>query len=534
MVALAARTLPLWRSPLPFRADGLFYAAYAKATVESGQLPLATMATDDLGFMSLVTEVSLVTGVDPWLVAQPTSSLIATVPVILVVALARRIALGRGWSVGRARLAGLFAGGFLAVEGLYLHRAMVTDEQTAGLLLVPLALVALHRAVRTDRPAWWLAGLALLAVLPPLHNLEGMVTALTLTLLVALVAVRRRLDRPLGKLAAVTVAFWLAFGGYHLLAERYTPLVIIQEARFTDVPGLVVAWFVGGLLVVAWASRAQARTHRVAGWGAFGVMFGLIAINAWRAVFPGMPRTPPVVLWLLLPLALPAALAAWRGPDLWNPPSDGEALVANGAAALALIGVSLTAALTPVYLGTTYRTSLFLHVPAAVPIGMGVAALMARRPFERRTALRVGVAGLVLLSAAVSIPLAFGGLAPFNYRAVTTPGELASAEFAASHVEGQWAADDHQRRVAAARNPAANVTPAPTYEWLVDGRPPPECPTLVLRSWTTRGTQFPTTTPVRLSEEAYDDFRTRSAVVYDGGGRDRIQLVVPRLGSPRC
>lgn len=539
MVALAVRTLPLWLSPLPLRADGLYYAAETSVTVTAGHLPLARMATDDLGFTALLAAVAAVTGVDPWLIAQPTSSVIATVPVLLVVALTRRVGHRRGWPTRRVRAAALLGGAFLAVEGLYLHRGMVTDEQTVGLLVVPLALVALHRALRTGRSAWWVAGVALLALLPPLHNLDAMVAALGLTVLVAIAAVRRRLDRSLLGLAGLTLAFWIVFGAYHVLAERYTALRIIQEARLTQAPGLVVAWLVGAVLLLAWTTRTRPRTQRVAGWSVFAVMFGLITVNAGRAVFPGMPRTPPLVLAMLLPLALPAALAAWRGPDLRD--GDGRALVALASGTAVLLGVSLTAALTPVYLGTAYRTSVFLHLPVAVPIGLGTAALMASRRVAARRLLRVGVAGLVLTSAVASLPLAFGGLAPFNYRAVTTPGELAGAEFATTHVQGQWTTDDHQNRVAGAvatgtRAPASglNATVVPTYDWLVDGRPPPSCPVLVQRSWTTRGTQFLTTAPVRLSVEGYDALHTHRAVVYDGGARDRLTLVVARDGRRSC
>jgi hypothetical protein len=393
---------------------------------------------------------------------------------------------------------------------------------------VPLAVLALYRAYRTDRPAWWLTGGALLAVLPPLHNLDAMVAALALTTLCALVAVRGRLDRPAAKLLAVTGGFWLVYPVYHLLVERYTAARIIQQTRFTDVPGLFLAWFVLGGLVVAWSTRTRPRSQRVVGWSVFGGMFGLVAVNAWQAVFPGMPRTPPVVLLLLLPLALPAALAAWRLPDLRSARSDGPALVALVASPVVIVGVSLTAALTPTYLGTAYRTSLFLHVPVAVPVGLGTVAVLRRRPLVGRQSLQVGMVALVVIAAAVSVPLSFGGLAPFNEREITPPGERAAAEFTTAHVDGAWAADDHTRRLAAAVGGNTSVRLDPVYAWLVDDRGPPACPTLVERSWVTRGTQFLTTQPVVLPGEAYRSWRATSTVVYDGGDqRDRIHLGFP-------
>jgi hypothetical protein len=531
LLGVATRTLPLWRSPLPFKADGLFYASYTAETVGTGAIPLASVATDDLGFTALLAAASLVTGVDPWSVAQPVSSLLGALPVLLVVALARRVCGGLGWPTGRTRAAALVAGTFLAVEGLYLHRSMAADEQTAGLFVVPLALVALYRAARTDRTAWWTAGLLLLVLLPPLHNLEAVVALLALSVLVAFVATQARPGEGTRRLAAVTAAAWVVVPAYHLAVERYTPAAVVQESRLTAVPGLVVAWIVAAGLVVAWLARAGRRTRRLVGWSAFAVLFGLIALNATRAVFPEMPRTPPAVLLLLLPLALPAALAAWRGPVLLVPESDGPPLVALGAAATAVVGVSLTAALTPEYLGTAWRTSLFLHVPVAVPVGLGTAAAMESERIGGRRSLRVAVAGLVVASALVSVPLSFGGLAPFTYRAVTPPGELAAAGFATTHVDGAWTADDHTRRVAAAAGNGATVAWTPLYGWLVDDRPPPDCPALGKRSWTTRGTQFVTTGVVRLPASEYRSWRDERAVVYDAGGRDRYSLAIPADGG---
>lgn len=536
LLALAMRSLPMVRSPLPVRADGLFLAADAARTVRTGVLPVAGMATDDFGYTPLMAVVAVVTGVDPWLIAQPVSSLVGAIPVLVVIAVTLRLGRRLGWTVARTRGAALVAGTFLAVEGLYLHRANAADEQTAGLLLVPLAVLALYRARLTNRRAWWLVGGALLAVLPPLHNLEAMVTALALGTLCVFVLARGPLDRPAGTLLAVTGAFLVVFPAYHVLMERYTAAVITQQSRLTEVPGLFAAWFVAGALVVAWATRTRPRTQQVAGWAVFAAMFGLIALNAWHAVFPGMPRTPPSVLLLVLPLAFPAALAAWRVPDLADDNSDGPALLAMAAAAVVVIGASLTAALTPEYLGTAYRTSLFLHVPVAVPVGLGTVELLRRRPLVGRPSLQVGAVALVVVAAAVSVPLSFGGLAPFNEREITPPGERAAAEFATAHVDGEWAADDHTRRLAAAVAGNTSVAWDPVYAWLVDGHPPPNCPTLVERSWTTRGTQFLTTAPVVLPRGEYREWRATSTVVYDGGdGRDRVHLGYPRgARAPGC
>lgn len=553
VVAVAARTLPMYRSPLPFNPDGIVYAGLVAEALADGRLPLARMATDELHFGTFVAVASAVTGVDPMRLGQPVVALVGVGPVVLGVAVARRLGRHRGWPASRARFAAVLAGVLLAVEGLYLHRAMATDEQTLGLFLVPLGVVAAHRAYRTDRRAWWVATVAVLAALPPLHNLDAMIAALALTALLAVLAVRHSLDRGYAKLAALAAGFWLAFAGYHLLAERYTPASIIQQARIADAPGLLVAWVVAVALAGAWFVALRPRHQRALGSVAFAALFGLVGLNATTAVFPGTRATTRELLLLLLPLAVPVWFAVRDAPAVTRL-GDGPSLFALGGGVFALVGLALTAALTPEYLGTALRSSTFLHLPVLVAASVGTAAVLAGRTARTGPVVRVGVAGLVVASAAASLPVAFGGLSMLTYKGVTTPAEMGATEFAVDHATvdappgagasgaggsaarasaagASWAADDHLARIAPGVRLGAGGARAPVHQWLVGGGGPPDCLVLVQRSWTTTGAQLFPAAPARMSPDAYRSWRATSNVVYAGGGVDPIHAGVPPDGD---
>jgi hypothetical protein len=70
-----------------------------------------------------------------------------------------------------------------------------------------------------------------------------------------------------------------------------------------------------------------------------------------------------------------------------------------------------------------------------------------------------------------------------------------------------------------------------TYRWL-SGSPPPPCPVLVQRSWTTTGAQFFPTSPVEMDENEYRRARATRHLVYITNSADPIWLSVPR--KPAC
>jgi len=524
LFGLALRLGPLYWSPLPFNPDGLGYAAIARDALATGEFPIAEMATDQVGYTALLAVVSTLAGDQPLTAAQPMSAFVGAVTVLVGVAIAAQLARDAGVSSRRARAAGLVAGLLVAVEGVFLYRSMPTDEQTAGLLLVPAAALVADRWLRTGERRW--AALAALFVVPisPLHNLTGLVTAVTLTVLAGVTVVRTPTRTALARATVTTAVTWLWVVGYHLAAASMTGAEIVQADRLVRVPGLFAAWVVLALVGTAWYVTTTRRIQRGTAVAVLGVAFGLVAVNAVRTVFPSTTATPRGLLVLLLPLAIPALAAALAADVPARSRRVGATTLALVAAPVAIVGTALTASLTFEYLALAYRSHLFVHVPLLALAGVGaVTALGANR--ERLTAVFLTV---VVAVAVVSAPVAYAGLELRTYKSVTTEAEFEATAHASAAVDG-FATDDHLGRVVSYHGGGA--TRRPVNEWLRGGADPPDCPTLAQHSWTTTGAQFHPQRPATLPESAYRDWLNRSHVVYAIDAEDPLALVVPRNAS---
>jgi len=523
--ALALRLVPLAWSPLPFNPDGIGYAALAGDVLALDRLPLERMATDQVGYTSLLTVVAAVAGESPLRIAQPTSAFLGATSVLVGVVLARRLALGLGWSRRDARLAALTAGSVLALEVVYLYRSTPTDEQTAALVLVPVVVLASERWIAAGDRGWAAVGALVVGSVPPLHNLSGLVAVLAVAV-VAGVAVVRDPRGPVVARAGATGALVATYVfGYHLALARYTGAVIVQADRLVAVPGLFVAWTVLAVAGAGWFVTTSDRVRRGTVLAVVLGGFGLVALNAVRTVFPATVATSRPILFALAPLVVPAVLAGLAAHVVARDRTVGATTVALVAGPLAVVGTALTAALTFQYLAMLFRAQLFAHVPLVALAGVGVAGV-ARGRSERVGAV---LAVAVVVAAAVGAPLAFAGLEVLPYKSVTTQAEFAATGTAASGLDA-WTTDDHLGRVAGYFD-AGGGGRGPTYRWLRGGDPPPTCPVLAQRSWTATGAQFYPQPPATLSGDAYRDWRARNDVVAVTVARDPLSVVVPRNGT---
>ncbi|WP_436926750.1 hypothetical protein [Halosimplex amylolyticum] len=524
-LALALRLGPLYWSPLPFNPDGVGYATLARDALATGGFPLAEMATDQVGYTALLAVVSALTGGQPLVAAQPASAVVGASSILVGVLLARRLALGVGWSANRATSAALLAGLLLSLEGVYLYRSMPTDEQTAGFLLVPAFVLAVDRWFTTSRRSWVVIGAVLLAPIPPLHNLTGLVASVAVAV-VAVVAVVREPTRPTVRRAVgATVGTGMFVFGYHLVVAQGTPLRIVQSERLLRVPDLFVAWVILAAVGAAWYLTTSQRVRRASVITVLLALFGLVALNAVRPVFPSTTATSSALLVRLLPvafLAIVAGLAAHVAP---RNDRVGATTIALVAAPLAVVGTGLTARLTFDYLALIFRAHLFIHIPLLALVGVGT-VLLAERASERVGA---GVVVLVVASAAVTAPIAYAGLDLLSYKSVTTEAEFGATGYAADELDA-WTTDDHLARLTSYHDGSGGGR-GPTFRWLRGDEPPPNCPVLAQRSWTTTGAQFYPQSPARLSPDAYRTWRGANDVVYVAISDDPISLVAPRTNT---
>ncbi|WP_254546094.1 hypothetical protein [Halomarina pelagica] len=517
-LAVAVRLLPLAFSPLPFNPDGFAFAGKARAILAANQLTpgggALDLAPDEYLFTALLAALSSVTGVPPRFVAQAQVAVVAAVPPLVAVALARDLAGARGLSVPTRRVAAAAAGCGLAVEGLYLWRTTTVSSEVQGLSFVALLGLALYRGVVRSSRRWTAVAVALLALLPFTHNLSTTVAGLVLTVYLATAAARRpRLTLP-G--TALVIGFWVyAFGYYRLAGLR-------EIGRFTSSPGLSLAWVVLIVALAYWLTTTSPRVQRGVPNGLLFAGLGVFAVNAVVPIYPGSVSTDPLMLALMLPLVAVAAMAAWALPQAAR--AAERPVLALTLAPVAVIGIGLTAGLTVDYQGMVTRSQTFMHLGVLVLAGVFVARVVG----NRRRAVRVAVAALFVVSLVATVPFPYTEHRTKPYQAITYPPEFEAATFAAERVPHRWAGDDHVVSVAV-KYTGAEATDLAVAEWLGGDAPPPTCAVVAQRSWTTVGAQsFPRM--LRMEERAYERWLAREDVVYAVSGPDPLHVVAGREG----
>lgn len=545
LIAVAVRTIPLLSSPLP--APHTFaYVPPTIETVETGQLVVGGR-TDHFLWHAWLAQLALLFDVEVTHLLRPINAVVSAMPVVLAVAVTRRLCAHWGWPARRTWVAAGLAGLLLGVNGLYLHRSVDPHPNTIGLFVLPLFVIVLYRAHTSGRRSWWVAAAALLVLLPPLHVFVSLMAAIIVTMLAAIVVVRERYGPRALPVVGVTALLWVYVPGFHYLLRHLTPTRIAYTERVTELPGLYVAWLVLGVFGTVWLLGANARTQRRLGWGLFALLFGLLALNAVHPVFLQAQPTSTPLLVGVAPLVVLAVLAVWRLPDATQATRVGPPLVAIIVGTLVIEGVTLSSLPSLAHLTTAERASYFLHFPVMVLAGMGGAAILVRISGPHRDSLRSATTVVIVLCAAVSIPVALAGVPVTPYENSVSPPELAATVFAAEHTDGEWTSDSHLHDIGVRIGPdpaapehalVADPTPPvwrPTHEWMrnVADRPP-DCAVVLKASWTTDGAMFYPLAPESLEPDAYLEHRETANVVYASGADDPISLTVPRGHASSC
>jgi len=509
-VGVAARLIPLGRSPLPYNTDGFVFASGAERALAADAVALTgptAPAADQYLFVSLAAVVSELTGVAPLYVLQGLVACLGVVPALVAVAYVRPLLSDLPRASRRGAAA--FVGVGLALDGPYLFRTMSVNGEVLGLaVLFPFAL-ALHRAVQTERPAWIAATVALAATLPVVHNLTALVAGLVATVLVALSLARRPTARRVAAGAVGVAGFWALTVGYYEL------VALPKAGAVTASLGLFVAWIVVVVALARWIDTATPTVQRVVPLAPFAAGAAVFALNAVAPVFPGTATSSPRLLALAGPLVCLLGLAALGAPRLAT--RRGLAVFAVVVAPLAAVGFAFTGGSTPLYQDLALRASTFLHPGALVAVSVALAVLRRRRPALGRFAVAVAVVALV-----ASAALPFAGLGTIPFEPVTEPAEFDAVTVADDRAPDGWATDAHLALVADNYR-SSGATAAPVAAWLRGDTGPPDCPTLARDSWTTVGA--PTAVePHRISRQRYEEWLMNGSVVYASGGADGLAL----------
>jgi hypothetical protein len=534
-VALAMRTITLYWSPFPATLDGFGYAALARRTIATGHLPVDRLRADNVVFATVLGLAGSVTGVRPVTVAQPLIAVVGAGSCLTGVAITRRIGWRLDYAGREVRLAAALAGLTLAVEGLYLRRTGVADEEAVGLLLVPLLAIALHRALRTQRPAW-LASTALLCLVFPLVHTFSTLLAATTAIAVLATQLLRVPTRRFVAIGGLVAGFWAYFALYYEAAARLG-ITVPYVGRILAHPGLFVAWLVVLVIGILWLRRTSPRLQAGTLLAPIATGFLVVIANVFVPIFPGTVSTPLAVLVPVLLFVVPVVLAGRGLPLVAADRAEGAVIVALLAAPVIQTYFALTASLTPEFFGTVMRTQTFAHLPVVVLAALSAAGIAASATVPRgrlrslRRASRATVPAVLLVVALLTAPVAFVDLDTASYPSTTTESEFAAASFAATHVTDRWTAADPLSRVGGLYYPdESDVSQRPVYRWLTGGSPP-TCPTLSREAWTTTGAHLFPFAPATIDETRYRTWLSRRDLVYTTTAPYRISLSLPAANA---
>ena len=537
-VALGMRTITLYWSPFPATLDGFDYAALARTTIATGHLPFDRLRADNLVFATLLGIAGTIADVQPVLLAQPLIAVIGAGSCLTAVAITRRIGWTLDYSGRQVRLAATFAGLTLAVEGLYLRRTGVADEEAIGILLVPLLAVALHRAIRTRRPAWLGTTVLFLLVFPLAHTFSTLIAAVTAIAVLATQLLRMSLRRLAVVGGGLVAGFWTYFALYYEAAARLG-ITVPYVGRILSHPGLFVAWTIVLVTGLVWLRGTSRRLQVGSLLGAIGINYVVLAANAVLPIFPGTPETPLAILVPVLLFIVPVVLAGRGLPLVADARTEGAVIVALLAAPVVQTYFSLTASLTPEFFGTVLRTQTFAHFPIFVLAALATAGLIAgsdarvgARSRSVRAAVRAAVPAVLVIVALLTAPIAFVDLDTASYPSTTTESEFAAASFAATHTPGQWSAADPLTRVGRLYYPNTTASRTPVYGWLTGGSPP-RCPVLSRKAWTTTGAHLFPLAPETIEEGRYREWLSQRNLVYATTEPYRISLSRPVASASR-
>ncbi|WP_396611648.1 hypothetical protein ACH9L7_15845 [Haloferax sp. S1W] len=529
-LALFLRALPLYWSSYPSTLDGFDYAWFAQTAAETGGL-VFEMRADNLGFTVLLSVVTVLTDTLAVRVIQPLATVIGASICFVAAVIARRVVRDYGYRDAFATKVGAVTAVLLAIQGLFLRRTSVPDEEILGILLVITLAFALHLALRSSGPRWWAVVVPILVVFPLTHTFSTFIAALVVTALVVRHLSVRLSIRSLPGPGALSAGFWAYMFFYYRYAEASTPLSVPYVDRVTTYPGLFLAWIIVLAIGIVWVQRTGLRIKRVSYLAVAGSFFAIVGVNAISPIFPGTTATPRTILILVSFLGAFAVIAA-LGLDIFGAYRGGVIPTAVFLAPVTIIGFGLTASLTPEYYDTVMRAQTFLHIPVALLGGVVIVRLLERAAQSTsRRLLRLSLVAVVLLATLATAPLAYLTMDTATVPSTTYESEFEGVRFASTHSDGVWVSDHSLTRVGVHyfRHPIAVTGVA---SWLTGG-PSPQCPVVSQRSWTTTGAHLFPTAPETVDTDTYERWTTTRNVVYANSGNDPVVISKP-TGESTC
>lgn len=523
LLALVIRLYPLAFSPYPYNIDGLGEAMMSNGIYQSGTLAVPPDAGYSQSYIVsmplmdvLVASMSAFVGIEPLLLIQPIIAVIGALSCVAATLVVHRI-------TGNTRMS-VLAGMFLAVLGTFVFVTTSAWKETLGLAMM-IIMAGLYLERRDMRYRVILT--AALVMMTFIHHHSAVMAYLLFTFAIAgesFLALRnKRLEKGNYVDMATAAALWIIALTYYSNIDLPYYLFLRPDTDLYLFIAVAVAMVLIMFVSMAGLKPSLKRYHLKVIIPA--VASGLVVLNYFRPVFPGLPGTDPSLMIFVLCYSL-LLVPIWFGSDRLLTPGQKTTplLFASLFAPLCMIMFGLLRALDPTSQMIVYRTFDFLDIGLAALFGVGL-ALMAKNMRKMAPV----VAALFLIVLAITAPLAFQTEKLFGVQNQTYGYEVDSYFLLDSISPVQYA--DSDQRISTSVGWVANLTGDSDLAYRIDAELsiPRDRWLIVETSWTTSGAQEFPLRPRVLNETAFDDFLASMNVLVISGpyGSQLIAAMVP-------
>jgi hypothetical protein len=522
LLALTIRLYPLAFSPYPYNIDGLGEAMLSDGIYRTGGLATPPDAGYEGSYIvqmplmdALAAAVATFVGTEPLLLLQPLTAVIGAISCV-VAALAVHMITGN-------RRISVISGMFLALLGTYVMCTSSAWKETLGLAMM-LLIMGLY--LKRGDIRFRLLMTAALVMMVFVHHHSAVLTFLIITFAVACEcnkALRGKKWRWGNNADILTMAsVWV-------LALAYYSAIDLPYYRFlrpdTDLYLFIaVACAMALLMFTSMAGKwIGARRHYLK-MSIPAVAVGLIVLNFFNPLFPGIPGTESTLLLFVLSYLL-LVLPMWFGSERTFIPGQGPTplLLAALFAPLSMILFGFLRALDPTSHMVIYRTFDFLDFGLALLFGAGLIVMV--RNMRKWAPVVVTVFLLIL---ATTTPIAFQTEGLFGVQNYTYGYEIDS--FRIIHSISTAEIVDSDQRISTSIGWFYDLSCSPDLAYDIEmGEALPEGHWLLVESsWTTSGAQEFPLEPRVIDEAAFSEFLDGQNVLLIAGPSEN-QLIAAKV-----
>ena len=453
LIGFSARLIPLQFSSLPFNLDGFPLARISEIMISTGSIPdpgnynyLLSYNMKMPIFSLLLSQFSLVLGIEPIALLPYFCALIGSFAVIFIYMLTRELT--------NNDIAAFSAGLFAALSGLFVYATTAAMKQ-----LLAIVLLCFMFYLFTRRRDWRfrLGLMMVLAILPFTHHLTTLIALLALSF--ALIGTMfRRSDEHVRTLKefALDVITGPGILLASLLYYQSVNLEFVSEvSNMNDIVLLISV-----AIIMAVFARLLSITVQTKPWFFLGkndentlslgsifdekvlvliIGIGALLANSKLHIFTGAQMTSDLLLSLIFPY-LVLAIVGLIGFNILRYTKFPRRYILIGMfmAPLTVMVFSMLRSLDVFGFMMVYRSYNFIDIPMAIVVGTGMAWILKTTiDWSRKNEIFRALPGIIMIIfmvfCAASLPLAYNNEKAFEVQEITYDYELEAMEWADGH-----------------------------------------------------------------------------------------------------